>query len=322
MKAFPDLLATGTLTWETAVLVERLPEDGRVDLAGIDAVLASARRIVEGGGGSAANVACAAARAGLRVVFAGRAGDDAAGRHCAQALEEAGVEPRLELVPGRRTKRSVLLVEASTGRVQFRVDVPPLAAPPLPSEAIPDDLLARSRWLHLDRASAAAPDLLHRRGEAPASLDLHDLPMRPGARVRLRAILPRLSLLQVREVALPGLLALLHNAPDGLEGPPPPESPDLTDRFVADALGLLSARVPRVVVTRGDRGAMAAESGGSPFVVTPVPADPLVDPSGAGDAFAATLVVDLLAGRPFPEACFRAAAAGSRACSDLGARPR
>src|SRR3954465_12303176 len=43
-------------------------------------------------GGSAAIMACGAARLGLRVAFAGRVGDDAAGAVVRQALAERGVD--------------------------------------------------------------------------------------------------------------------------------------------------------------------------------------------------------------------------------------
>jgi sugar/nucleoside kinase (ribokinase family) len=328
-----DLLAFGTLTWETSALVERLPPTHRVDWAGVDALLESAKRVVEGGGGSAANVAVAAARAGLRVAFAGRVGDDEAGLRCVEALRREGVDPRVQRMPGRRTKRSLLLVEATSARVQFRVDVPPLSAPPLPARDVDDDLLRGARWLHLDRVSEAAPELLRRRGGRPASLDLHDLPRRPGSRERLAGMVPALALLQVREEVLPGLCALLAGEPVPDAGAPKmgtdtdflpegrlPAFEPLDDAHLSRSLVGLSERIPRIVVTRGDRGAFGIESGGTPFRIAPVAPENVVDTSGAGDAFAAALIGALLEGRPFVEACTRAAAAGARSCAWFGAR--
>jgi sugar/nucleoside kinase (ribokinase family) len=342
-----DLLAIGTLTWETSARVERLPPTDRVDWAGVDVLLGSASRVVEGGGGSAANVAVAAARAGLRVAFAGRVGDDEAGLMCVEALRREGVEPRVERMPGRRTKRSLLLVEATSARVQFRVDVPPRSAPPLPAREVDDDLLRRARWLHLDRVSEAAPELLRRRGGRPASLDLHDLPRRPAARERLVGLIPYLALLQIREEVLPGLCALLapesapkmgtdtdfvpgemvpasvplgEMVPASVPREMVPASVPLDDSTLLRALVGLSGRFQRMAVTRGDRGAFGFEFAGAPFRVAPVAIESVVDTSGAGDAFAAALIVALLEGRPFPEACTRAAAAGARCCAWFGAR--
>ena len=261
-----DLLATGTLTWETSALVQRLPLDDRVDLAGVDAILDAALRVVERGGGSAANVAVAAAAAGLRVAFAGRVGDDEAGRRCVNDLLERGIHTRVERAPGRSTKRSVLLVEAGTARVQFRVDVPPRSAPPLPARDIGDDLLLGARWLHLDRVSEAGPELLRRRAGRPSSLDLHDLPHRPAARERLAAMLPGLALLQVREGVLPGLCALLAGGPDHggcRDGEAAVDAP-LSDADLARYLERLSATVPCVVTTRGERGGIRHRAGSRP----------------------------------------------------------
>ena len=233
-----DLLAIGTPTWETAALVQALPPGDRADLEGIGPIVDGALRVVQGGGGSAANVAVAVARAGMASSFAGVVGDDPEGRQCVEALLQAGVRTRVDLLPGRRTKRSVLLVEAGSGRVQFRVEVPPGAVPPMAPGSLEDGLLQQAAWLHLDRVMAGAPAMLERRGDRPCSLDLHDVPLRPRARRRLREMLPRLALLQVREEALTGvdrLLAGEEAAVANENGTPPAAglSRDLQDDEVA-----------------------------------------------------------------------------------------
>ena len=322
MNRQPDLLVTGTLTWETSALVDRLPDDGRVDWAGDDALYRGAKRIIEGGGGSAANVAVAAARAGLLVTFVGRAGDDDAGHRCLAALHSEGIRTDIELVPGRRTKRSLLLIESNSARVQFRVAVPPLLPPPLPAADMDVEMVRDARWLHLDRVSEAAPEILAIRGGHSTSLDLHDLPTRPSARRRLVSMLPWIGILQIREAAVMELRALLDGTSESVAYSTPglTEALPIDDATIIHELEALSGRVPKIVVTRGERGAAAVETGGVPFLVGPVAQKLVLDPTGAGDAFAAALIVGMLAGRGFPDACCKAAEAGSRCCGWFGAR--
>ncbi|MCB9523193.1 MAG: sugar kinase [Myxococcales bacterium] len=79
------------------------------------------------------------------------------------------------------------------------------------------------------------------------------------------------------------------------------------DRAWLDAL---QAVVPRVVLTDGARGSVLFERGRTTAVgVAPVPR--AVDPTGAGDSFAAGLVAGLLEGRGFVEAARLGAALAS-----------
>lgn len=74
------------------------------------------------------------------------------------------------------------------------------------------------------------------------------------------------------------------------------------------------------VVKRGPQGAVWAEHGGGVVAVAARPTT-AVDPTGAGDAFAAGLVAAWLAGRPALDALRAGAAAGALAVSRVGARP-
>ena len=76
---------------------------------------------------------------------------------------------------------------------------------------------------------------------------------------------------------------------------------------VAEAAARLAARGPSLAVVKlGAQGAVAS-SHGEVVRVDPVPAE-VVDPVGAGDAFAAGLLADLAAGRPTSTALRTAAA--------------
>jgi sugar/nucleoside kinase (ribokinase family) len=84
--------------------------------------------------------------------------------------------------------------------------------------------------------------------------------------------------------------------------------------------GLLAA-VPRrgglAVVTRGRRGCeVLTRDGSAEYTADPVRV--LVDPTGAGDCFAATLTTEMFRGRPVPEAVRLATAAASLCVSGEG----
>ena len=86
-----------------------------------------------------------------------------------------------------------------------------------------------------------------------------------------------------------------------------------------ECLEFFAARCPSttVVVTLGPRGS-ALISGGR---VTPIPAfrcDKVVDPTGAGDAFAAGFVAGLMKGEGDVEAAGRGSEWGARCCGVLG----
>lgn len=90
----------------------------------------------------------------------------------------------------------------------------------------------------------------------------------------------------------------------------------------APYVGELLAAVPRHgglgVVTRGRRGCLILSRDGSQEY-TADPARALVDPTGAGDCFAATLTTEMFGGQPVPEAVRLATAAASLCVGGQGA---
>jgi ribokinase len=296
-----DILAVGNLVWETTLLLDRPPREGETP-ADLES---RAVQIVHDGGGSEANALVAAAAMGLSVAMVGRAGDDEPGRLAAESLSCRGVDARIVRMAGRATKLNSVLVVAGGGEPTFVATVPPRVAPPARPSDVPACLLASARVLHLDRVSATGLDLAMRRARAglAVTLDLHDAPQRPEAMARVEALLPCLSLLQVR-----GDAAAALGRRWGLPSDP-----------CALAEGL-ARRVPAVAITLGAEGSVACEAGGTPVVVPAVTPSRLMDPTGAGDAHAAALIAGLVRGVPFRDALRDAAEAGSRACSALGAR--
>jgi ribokinase len=87
----------------------------------------------------------------------------------------------------------------------------------------------------------------------------------------------------------------------------------------AAVASLLARGVGTVVITRGERGALALGRGAPPLRV-PAPQVAAVDTTGAGDAFNGALAVALGAGRPLAEALRFATGAGALACTRRGAQ--
>ncbi len=74
-----------------------------------------------------------------------------------------------------------------------------------------------------------------------------------------------------------------------------------------------------VVVTLGKQGALAAR--GNELLRVQAPDVNVIDTTGAGDAFAGTLIAALETHTGLDEALRRAVAAGSLACTAAGAQP-
>jgi sugar/nucleoside kinase (ribokinase family) len=88
---------------------------------------------------------------------------------------------------------------------------------------------------------------------------------------------------------------------------------------VAQARCFLSYGCSNVVITLGGDGAVAADE--HAVVRAPAFAVPVVDPSGAGDAFDAGYIYGMLQGWPLPRTLTFASAIGASACMKLGTTP-
>lgn len=97
-------------------------------------------------------------------------------------------------------------------------------------------------------------------------------------------------------------------------------APDDPADTLSLAQQLQSQGVRNVIVTRGARGALLVDQGGQPTTVPGIPV-PVVDTTGAGDAFNAALASALAWGRPMLQAVQFAVAAGALACTRLGVIP-
>ncbi|MGW4236093.1 carbohydrate kinase family protein [Streptomyces sp. NPDC004749] len=256
-------------------------------------------------GGSAAIMACGAARLGLRVAFAGRVGDDEAGRFIVAALNDRGVDTHaLRVDPDRPTPLTVVLTRSDGDRAILTA---PGTLPATGPDDVPEALLTGSRHVHaasyflLPRLADALPRLLRTAREhgATTSLDTNDDPSGEWAPGRLDAVLA------VTDVLLP-------NAQEARALAPGAQSLD-------EAARQLAARGPLVVVKDGADGALAHD-GRTVLRTRGVPARPL-DTVGAGDSFDAGFVAARLRGLSTIEALEIAAACGALSTRAHGGTP-
>lgn len=303
----PEFLLVGTPGWEVVARVPDLPPRDMGPLGEALPFLQQADEVVEGPGGSAVVTAGLLAGLGHSVAVLGAVGDDDPGRRVARFLALRGVDLPVPPRPGRTTKRTAVLVHRDTGRVAFFADLPPGMAPPPTVAELPPGYLRPGTWVHLDHLSPLAEAILQS-PTAGASLDLHDPPRRAPSIDRLRRLLSRLSLVQVRRSALEELVPRLEDSRPG-----PSFSMSLEDMARS-----LARRGPLVVVTDGERGAWWFDPGGSSGFIPPVPVPRIVDPTGAGDAFASALLDGLSRRLPPGDAGAAAAQAASAACTRLG----
>ncbi|MFI5842310.1 carbohydrate kinase family protein [Catenuloplanes sp. NPDC051500] len=257
------------------------------------------------GGGQAANTAAWLAATGTPVTLAGVAGDDPAGDARLAELTAAGVTSAVRRAAGAVTGTIIVL---STGADRSMISdrgANLLLRPADVDAALSADVvhLHLSGYALLDAASRPAAAHALRTG-VPASVDA-------ASAAPLREIGATTFLQWVRGCAL-----LLANADEAsvLAGPGHPAD---QARTIAAATG------GTAVVKRGPAGAVWAAADGTVVELPPalaVEVDP-VDPTGAGDAFAAGLIAALLRGASPLDALAAAHALGARAVTTIGARP-
>ncbi|MFK0116890.1 5-dehydro-2-deoxygluconokinase [Streptomyces sp. NPDC090994] len=260
-------------------------------------------------GGSATNVAVAAARLGRRTAVITRTGDDPFGAYLHQALRDFGVDDRwVTPVPGLPTPVTFCEV--------FPPDHFPLyfyrqpKAPDLELDAHDLDLDAvrdaRVFWVTgtglcaEPSRTATLAALAHRAGTGTTVFDLDWRPMfwdapdaaRPFYREALRHATVAVGNLDEVEVAT------------GVREPH------------AAARALLDAGVRLAVVKQGPEGVLAADDRGASVRVPPLPVD-VLNGLGAGDAFGGALCHGLLAGWELERTMRYANAAGAIVASRL-----
>jgi sugar/nucleoside kinase (ribokinase family) len=250
-------------------------------------------RIRVAGGGQAANTAAWLARCGVPVTLVAVVGDDPAGRDRVAELTAAGVDCAVRRVSGVPT--GTLVVLTSGGERTMLADRG--AADRLRPADIDDalDRVAGARHLHLSGYALL--------GDGSRAAGRHAL-----AAARARALSTSVDAASAAPLRRAGPAAFL----DWVSGV------DLLFANADEAALLGAAPPPAIVVKQGAAGARWL--GETAHRVAGLPAT-VVDPTGAGDAFAAGLLAVWLAGAPPTEALAAGVRLGAEAVAALGARP-
>jgi ribokinase len=269
----------------------------------------TAARIQTRQGGAGPNVACWLAAAGVPVVFVGVAGADPFGTEAQLALTAAGVDARLRLTSDAATGTCVVLVGGDGERTML----PDAGANSLlRPEDLPRDLVATAAHLHLSGYSllnpgsrAAAVSALRLAGAAgvPTSID-------PASSAPLEAVGPD---------AFRGLTEGVNLVFVTLD-----EAEVLCDSRDPVVVGArLTASYEQVVVKLGEQGARwcSRQDPTGVEVSAATPPGPVVDTTGAGDAFAAAWLAARRHGEQPGAALRTATQAAALVVTRVGARP-
>lgn len=247
---------------------------------------------------------------GGRAVFAGAVGDDAFGRVILDRLVADGVDPGLIRVVAGVPTGSAFVSYNSDGSRDFVFNIGHSAAAALPGleEIAAGFLAAGIAVLHIsgsmlgDAAMRAAGLALCERLVAQGVAISID----PNIRAELIADAGYMDALQ-RIIAMADYV--LPSDADAAVLYPGQDFDTWSARLLAD-----QAQV--VVLKRGDQGCVGRDATGQ--VDLPAHRVAVVDPTGAGDCFCATLVTLLAAGQGLADALARANAAGALAVQKLG----
>jgi sugar/nucleoside kinase (ribokinase family) len=291
----PSIVALGDLALDVFVA-----EQGVV-VAGSDA-----RGVVRvRPGGSAANVAVWCARLGAFSSFIGGVGDDYAGKFLCDDLEREGVVAHVVRCPAATAAIAVLLDD----RGERSMITDRGAALQLHPDFISTSMFPPGSRLHLPAYS------LFERPLADAALLAANLCRREGGRVGLDTS----SVGPLRAYGRDSFLALLQQLSPDLLFANDAEAAFLsgTDDVVAGS-GILRRYAHTVIWKLGARGAAARCD---EFVRSAGLDVPVVDTTGAGDAFAAAFTVAIARGLSLAEALGLANRLAATVVQQVGARP-
>lgn len=286
--------------------------------------LAESPGFVKAPGGAPANVAVGIARLGMSSAFIGKVGDDPFGAFLRRALVAEGVDTDGLLVDDEARTTAVFVAVRDDGRKDLCFYRNPGADMRIRPEELPEELIGECRCFHygsigfIDEPSCSAQrraiDIARRSG----AMITYD----PNYRPTLWPSTERAA----REIR--GGYETAHLVKISEEEW---EIATGTDDLRSGAARVLAAGAELLVISRGENGAIATN--GEYWIETPAPAVNVVETTGAGDAFLAALIVELVPMREelgslarvgsdtMTAVLARAVAVGALACTAVGAIP-
>lgn len=286
------VFVVGSINQDFVLRVERRPQPGET-VTGAD--------FATHPGGKGANQAAAAALLGAPVAFLGRVGDDSFGEPLVAELRDKGVDTRhVRVLPGVSTGAAFITV---TPDGENAIVVSPGANRRLSPRDVDDASGAIRGAEVLVVQMELAPETVRQAVEVAAGLGTRVVLNLAPVREVLGSLLEPLDPLVVNEHEA---AFLLGSAVEGVEG------------ALAAAPELLSLGSRSAVITLGAEGAVVAGEGGASHF--PAPEVPVVDTTGAGDAFVGALAAKLARGASLEEAAAYAVRAGAAAVTKEGAQ--
>lgn len=290
------MVVVGDVMADVSVRLAAPPEHGS------DAPAAIATR--PGGGG--ANTAAWLARLGVPTLFVGRVGDDAAGAEAARALAAAGVEARL--ARGAEPTGTVVVIVEPGGERTMLAD--PGANAGLAAADLPAAAFAPGGHLHLSGYTLLRPGS---RAAGRAALAM-------ARSAGMTASVDASSAAPLRQLGADAFLALIDGA--GTLLATLDEAAALAATRDPDTAAARIAAGREAVVKLGAGGALwRGADGRVARVPAAAPPGPVVDTTGAGDAFAAAWIAARRAGADPQDALGAACALGAEVVARPGARP-
>ncbi|MFP3992282.1 5-dehydro-2-deoxygluconokinase [Streptomyces sp. E11-3] len=272
-------------------------------------------------GGSAANVAVAAARLGRRTALITRTGEDAFGAYLHQALREFGVDDRwVSGVPGLPTPVTFCEIFPPDDFPLYFYRQPKAPDLEIHADELDLDAIAAARvfWvtgtgLSEEPSRSATLKALRHRTDAAGTATVFDLDWRPVFwKDTARTDATGTDLERARTY----YTAALRHATVAVGNLDECEVATGEREPHAAARALLDAGVELAVVKQGPKGVLAMNRAGDSAEVPPVPVE-VVNGLGAGDAFGGALCHGLLSGWDLERTMRYANAAGAIVASRL-----
>lgn len=287
------IVVIGSSNTDMIIKVDHIPRPGETVIGGTFSTAP---------GGKGANQAVAAARAGGRVTFIARVGDDMFGRQALDGFRADGIDVSHVIIdPDAPSGVASIFVDAK-GQNSIAV------AGGANANLSPDDI-------HNAADVIAAADILVMQLETPVET------VRAAAQIaRDNAVTVILNPAPAQPLDKDLLKCISILTPNESEAELftgiPVDSPQAAQK-AADALRAQGVNV--VIVTMGENGALLSTQNASAFV--PAFKVDAVDATAAGDVFNGALAVAVAEGAPLPRAVRFASAAAALSVTKLGAQP-
>jgi ribokinase len=292
-----DVLVMGSFVADLSFRADRLPAWGETLMG---------HKFAVGPGGKGSNQAVAAARAGAKVRFFSKLGDDAFGKMAREIWRESGIDDSLTGICDEATGAAAIMIDATRGENAIIV-VPGACFTLTPAEV------------------DAAADAIGSAGVFLTQLELSIETVRRGLEIaRAAGVTTILNPAPAPATPLPNDLIALSDyfVPNETEAAlladMPVESIEQAER-AADML--IGRGAKNVILTLGGRGSLIRTRDGKSTPIPAVNAGPVVETTGAGDAFCGGFAAALAEGLGAAEAALFASACAGISVTRHGTAP-